>query len=208
MSPASCARRSGGCRGSPCGERSRRAAPRPTGIAPMSLTTVAAPSSPMRRCSISRLRVRNAFSARIHRRRPGFFHHLGVYIATLAPNVTLEDSGELITAAAKFGVATRPATPSDDVGFFFPTSCRSRPGLADQPALRAFRSGVERGADAPGLPFGTLAFATVDDPEHQAAVRPYVFLQRAPRRPRHWFSDVMWTRRSSRPSMARSTRFS
>ncbi len=33
---------------------------------------------------------------------------LGVYIATLAPNVTLEDSGELITAAAKFGLGHPP----------------------------------------------------------------------------------------------------
>jgi tetratricopeptide (TPR) repeat protein len=36
---------------------------------------------------------------------------LGVYIATLAPNVTLEDSGELITAAAKFGVPHPPGYP-------------------------------------------------------------------------------------------------
>ena len=33
-----------------------------------------------------------------------FLITLGVYIATLAPNVTLLDSGELITAAATFGV--------------------------------------------------------------------------------------------------------
>ena len=36
---------------------------------------------------------------------------LGLYIGTLAPNVTLEDSGELITAAAKFGVAHPPGYP-------------------------------------------------------------------------------------------------
>ena len=40
-----------------------------------------------------------------------FFLTLGVYIATLAPNVTLEDSGELITAAAKFGVPHPPGYP-------------------------------------------------------------------------------------------------
>ena len=40
-----------------------------------------------------------------------FFITLGVYIATLAPNVTLEDSGELITAAAKFGVPHPPGYP-------------------------------------------------------------------------------------------------
>lgn len=40
-----------------------------------------------------------------------FWVTLGVYIATLAPNVTLEDSGELITAAAKFGVPHPPGYP-------------------------------------------------------------------------------------------------
>src|ERR1700678_3562912 len=36
---------------------------------------------------------------------------LGIYIATLAPNVTLLDSGELITAAATFGVGHPPGYP-------------------------------------------------------------------------------------------------
>ena len=40
-----------------------------------------------------------------------FIVTLGVYIATLAPSVTLEDSGELITAAAKFGVGHPPGYP-------------------------------------------------------------------------------------------------
>jgi len=40
-----------------------------------------------------------------------FLITFGVYLATLAPNVTLEDSGELITAAAKFGVPHPPGYP-------------------------------------------------------------------------------------------------
>lgn len=40
-----------------------------------------------------------------------FLITLSVYIATLAPNVTLEDSGELITAATKFGVGHPPGYP-------------------------------------------------------------------------------------------------
>src|SRR5260221_35849 len=40
-----------------------------------------------------------------------FLVTLGVYVATLAPNVTLLDSGELITAAAKFGVGHPPGYP-------------------------------------------------------------------------------------------------
>jgi hypothetical protein len=39
------------------------------------------------------------------------FVTLGVYIATLSPSVTLEDSGELITAATKFGVGHPPGYP-------------------------------------------------------------------------------------------------
>jgi len=40
-----------------------------------------------------------------------FFITLGVYIATLSPTVTLEDSGELITGAATFGVPHPPGYP-------------------------------------------------------------------------------------------------
>jgi tetratricopeptide (TPR) repeat protein len=40
-----------------------------------------------------------------------FFITLGVYIATLSPTVTLEDSGELITGAAQFGVPHPPGYP-------------------------------------------------------------------------------------------------
>jgi len=40
-----------------------------------------------------------------------FLITLGVYVATLAPSVTLEDSGELITAATKFGVGHPPGYP-------------------------------------------------------------------------------------------------
>ena len=39
------------------------------------------------------------------------FITLAVYIVTLAPNVTLEDSGELITGATKFGVPHPPGYP-------------------------------------------------------------------------------------------------
>ena len=40
-----------------------------------------------------------------------FFITLGVYLATMAPNVTLEDSGELITGAVTFGVPHPPGYP-------------------------------------------------------------------------------------------------
>ncbi|HSI84458.1 MAG: DUF2723 domain-containing protein [Candidatus Methylacidiphilales bacterium] len=40
-----------------------------------------------------------------------FIITLGVYIATMAPSVTLEDSGELVTGAAAFGVPHPPGYP-------------------------------------------------------------------------------------------------
>jgi len=78
----------------------------------MSLTTIAAPvtalePAPARPPSEPERFLRSDFIAAAL----VFLTTLGVYIATLAPNVTLEDSGELITAATKFGVAHPPGYP-------------------------------------------------------------------------------------------------
>jgi hypothetical protein len=51
---------------------------------------------------------------------------LGVYILTLSPSVTLEDSGELITGAADFGVPHPPGYPLWTMsGFLSRTSSHS-----------------------------------------------------------------------------------
>jgi hypothetical protein len=78
----------------------------------MSLTTIAAPVQP------------NSLRAQLPPSRPERFQRsdfiaaalvfvitLGVYLATLSPSVTLEDSGELITGAATFGVPHPPGYP-------------------------------------------------------------------------------------------------
>jgi hypothetical protein len=77
----------------------------------MSLTTVAAPivrepDAPLPRSRPERFQHADFVAAGLV-----FLITLAVYVATLAPNVTLEDSGELITGAAKFGVPHPPGYP-------------------------------------------------------------------------------------------------
>ena len=95
-----------------------------------------------------------------------FFITLGVYIATLAPNVTLEDSGELITAAAKFGVGHPPGYPLWTMSGFLLSHLLPFGNLAWRINLLSALFGArgQRGADAARLPFGPLAAATLDGP--------------------------------------------
>ena len=78
----------------------------------MSLTTIAGPVQPDATISLlppskpERFQRSDFIAAAFV-----FFLTLGVYIATLSPTVTLEDSGELITGAAKFGVPHPPGYP-------------------------------------------------------------------------------------------------
>ncbi len=120
---------------------------------------------------------------------------LGVYIATLAPSVTLEDSGELITAAAKFGVGHPPGYPFWTMSGFvlshiFPFGslawrinllCAIFGGISNAVlTLLACHSGrwlLQRWTDAPT----------------QAAVRPYVFYIGLLAGLVIGFSDVMWS---------------
>ena len=78
----------------------------------MSLTTIAAPIRPDEKLALlppsrpERFQASDFIASGLV-----FVITLGVYIATLAPSVTLEDSGELITAATKFGVGHPPGYP-------------------------------------------------------------------------------------------------
>ena len=106
-----------------------------------------------------------------------FLVTLGVYIATLAPNVTLEDSGELITAAAKFGVGHPPGYPLWTMcGFLL---CHLLPfgGLAWRINLLCALFGAVSNAVLTLLAChsGRWLLQRWTDPEQQAAVRPYVF---------------------------------
>jgi tetratricopeptide (TPR) repeat protein/lipid-A-disaccharide synthase-like uncharacterized protein len=119
----------------------------------------------------------------------------GVYVATLAPNVTLEDSGELITAATKFGVGHPPGYPLWTIcGFVL---CKLLPfgNLAWKMNLLDALIGGASNAVLTLLVChsGRWLLQRWTDPDQQAAVRPYVF----------WvgllvghvigFSDVMWS---------------
>jgi tetratricopeptide (TPR) repeat protein len=124
-----------------------------------------------------------------------FFITLGVYIATLAPNVTLEDSGELITAAAKFGVGHPPGYPLWTMcGFLL---CHVLPfgGLAWRINLLCALFGATSNAVLTLLAChsGRWLMQRWTDPEHQAAARPYVFYTGLLVGLVIGFSDVMWS---------------
>jgi tetratricopeptide (TPR) repeat protein len=124
-----------------------------------------------------------------------FLVTLGVYIATLAPNVTLEDSGELITAAAKFGVGHPPGYPLWTMcGFLL---CHLLPfgGLAWRINLLCALFGAVSNAVLTLLAChsGRWLLQRWTDPEQQAAVRPYVFYVGLFVGLTIGFSDVMWS---------------
>lgn len=78
----------------------------------MSLTTVAGPAQPNRiRALLPNSRPERFQRSDFIAAAFVFFITLGVYILTLSPSVTLEDSGELITGAAAFGVPHPPGYP-------------------------------------------------------------------------------------------------
>jgi tetratricopeptide (TPR) repeat protein len=124
-----------------------------------------------------------------------FFITLGVYIATLAPDVTLEDSGELITAAAKFGVGHPPGYPLWTMSGFLLSHLLPFGGLAWRINLLCALFGATSNAVLTLLAChsGRWLLQRWTDPEHQAAVRPYVFYTGLLVGLVIGFSDVMWS---------------
>jgi tetratricopeptide (TPR) repeat protein len=124
-----------------------------------------------------------------------FFITLGVYIATLAPNVTLEDSGELITAAAKFGVGHPPGYPLWTMSGFLLSHLLPLGSLAWRINLLCALFGAASNAVLTLLAChsGRWLLQRWTDPEHQAAVRPYVFYTGLLVGLVIGFSDVMWS---------------
>jgi tetratricopeptide (TPR) repeat protein len=124
-----------------------------------------------------------------------FFVTLGVYIATLAPNVTLEDSGELITAAAKFGVGHPPGYPLWTMSGFLLSHLLPFGGLAWRINLLCALFGAISNAVLTLLAChsGRWLLQRWTEPEHQAAVRPYVFYMGLLVGLVIGFSDVMWS---------------
>jgi tetratricopeptide (TPR) repeat protein len=124
-----------------------------------------------------------------------FFITLGVYIATLAPNVTLEDSGELITAAATFGVGHPPGYPLWTMSGFLLSHLLPIGGLAWRINLLCALFGAASNAVLTLLAChsGRWLLQRWTAPEHQAAVRRYVFYTGLLVGLTIGFSDVMWS---------------
>jgi tetratricopeptide (TPR) repeat protein len=124
-----------------------------------------------------------------------FFVTLGVYITTLAPNVTLEDSGELITAAAKFGVGHPPGYPLWTMSGFLLSHLLPFGGLAWRINLLCAIFGAISNAVLTLLAChsGRWLLQRWTEPQHQAAVRPYVFYVGIFVGLVIGFSDVMWS---------------
>ena len=124
-----------------------------------------------------------------------FFVTLGVYVATLAPNVTLEDSGELITAAAKFGVGHPPGYPFWTMSGFLLSHLLPFGGLAWRINLLCALFGALSNAVLTLLAChsGRWLLQRWTTPELQSEVRPYVFYIGLLVGLVIGFSDVMWS---------------
>ncbi len=124
-----------------------------------------------------------------------FLVTFGVYVATLAPNVGLLDSGELITAAAKFGVGHPPGYPFWTMCGFALTHLLPFGNLAWKMNLLDAIFGAISNAVLTLLicHSGRWLLQRWTEPEHQAAVRPYAFYAGVMGGVVIGFSDVMWS---------------
>jgi tetratricopeptide (TPR) repeat protein len=124
-----------------------------------------------------------------------FLVTLGVYIATLAPNVTLEDSGELITAAAKFGVGHPPGYPFWTMSGFLLSHLLPFGNLAWRINLLCALFGATSNGVLTLLAChsGRWLLQRWTTPEIQHEVRPYVFYTGLLVGLVIGFSDVMWS---------------
>ncbi len=124
-----------------------------------------------------------------------FLVTFSVYVATLAPNVGLLDSGELITAAAKFGVGHPPGYPFWTMCGFALTHLLPFGNLAWKMNLLDAIFGAISNSVLTLLVChsGRWLLQRWTEPEHQAAVRPYVFYAGVLAGIVIGFSDVMWS---------------
>jgi tetratricopeptide (TPR) repeat protein len=161
----------------------------------MSLSTVAAP--------ISQSEPAHALPpSRPERFQPSDFVAAGivflvtlvVYIATLAPNVTLEDSGELITGATKFGVPHPPGYPLWTMSGFLISHLFPFGSLAWRVNLLSALLGATANAVLTLLVChsGRWLLQRWAGEEVQATVRPFAFYAGMLAGFSIGFSDVMW----------------
>ena len=120
---------------------------------------------------------------------------LAVYTVTLAPNVTLEDSGELITAAAKFGVGHPPGYPLWTMCGFVLAKIFPFGSLAWRINFLCAIFGAISNAVLTLLACHSSRWLLQrwTAPEIQAQVRPYVFYVGLMVGHVIGFSDVMWS---------------
>jgi hypothetical protein len=124
-----------------------------------------------------------------------FFVTCGVYIATLAPNVTLEDSGELITAATKFGVGHPPGYPLWTMAGFLLSHLFPFGNLAWRINLQSALMGGAANAVLTLLVChsGRWMLQRWADEASQAVLRPFCFYAGMFAGLTIGFSDVMWS---------------
>src|ERR1700733_1090709 len=162
----------------------------------MSLTTIAAPVRPDETLihlppSRSERFLRSDFIAAAI----VFFVTLGVYIATLAPTVTLEDSGELITAATKFGVPHPPGYPTWTMSGFLISHLVPFGSLAWRVNLQSaiFAAAANTVLTLLFCHSGRWLLQRWTEPEVQSKVRPYIFYTGILTGLVLGFSNVMWS---------------
>ena len=124
-----------------------------------------------------------------------FLITLGVYIATLAPSVTLEDSGELITAATKFGVPHPPGYPTWTMSGFIISHLVPYGSLAWRMNLQSalFAAAANMVLTLLFCHSGRWLLQRWTEPEVQSKVRRYVFYSGLLVGLTIGFSDVMWS---------------
>ncbi len=123
-----------------------------------------------------------------------FLITFGVYLATLAPSVTLEDSGELITGAAKFGVPHPPGYPLWTMSGFIATFLIPFGSLAWRINLESAFFGSAACAVLALLVShsGRWLMQRWTDASHQPIVRLFCFYAALLAGLALGFSDVMW----------------
>jgi tetratricopeptide (TPR) repeat protein len=161
----------------------------------MSLTTIAAPIPPEARPNLPPSQPETFQRSDLTAAAIVFVVTTAVYIATLAPSVTLEDSGELITAATKFGVPHQPGYPLWTMSGFILSHLIPVGNLAWRINLQSALYGGIANALLTLLVChsGRWLLQRWTDPALQAAVRPYCFYAGLLAGLTLGFSDVMWS---------------
>ncbi|HUB67813.1 MAG TPA: DUF2723 domain-containing protein [Candidatus Methylacidiphilales bacterium] len=161
----------------------------------MSLTTIASTVQPEKRLDLPPSRPERFQHSDLTAAAIVFIVTTAVYIFTAAPSVTLEDSGELITAATKFGVPHPPGYPLWTMSGFILSHLIPVGNLAWRINIQ---SGLYGGVANALLTLlvchsGRWLLQRWTEPAHQESVRHYPFYAGLLAGMTLGFSDVMWS---------------